>query len=416
MIRAIVGDDIGLVKDVVLKPEELVYVSNQSGPHLEVSCLALAHCEPCTIIVGRIDGSLELFQIDENTGRWLLRDQTDIEEPATRIHVVGKTVFILSESCLTTLNIDGWIFTPNRKLSLLQGPYSVTCFVPRSLDTEFETPLVACVSADSPPVLIDCTEQKILWSGKNAPDTPLGLKSIFLTECLISVANNALISADSTGRLRFYDFSQKKPILEFPVFQAFNITNNYTGTSGMGQSRPIKHLQTSLDGKTLFIGDTFGSVIALDISKIAGDAVKIPSPQDAKIGTLKHMEFCRKLFPMRYCLSGIMGSIRHITVTEKTVYVVSAGRYAYAFDIQSKGKKSSKVFLKQKLTCCLPLEFLDIKPEETGDNGPENPESESDDHEAISDLLKSIDSKNDDETSLISKSKRRRLKKGSSKP
>jgi hypothetical protein len=160
-------------------------------------------------------------------------------------------------------------------------------------------------------------------------------------------------------------------------------------------------LELTKDGKTLLVGDTHGSVIGLDISKLIHG---IPSPsKDARIGTKAHLEFCRKLVPLRLSFSGIMGAIRSIAVTDDTVYVATAGRYAYAFDLVSKGKKFHKIFMKQKLTCCLPIESAVV----TEGNPVDDKEAvDDDDGDLIHDILDSVDRTDDGEYS--SKSKRRR--------
>jgi hypothetical protein len=219
------------------------------------------------------------------------------------------------------------------------------------------------------------------------------------------------VAGDLSGKLRFYDISmQRKPVLEMPVFEIFTLTNNYTGTSGMGQTRPIQKLTLSPDRSTLFVGDTFGSVVGLNVTKIVSEN-RLPSPE-AKIGTLRHKEACKKLIPMVCGFKGVMGSVRDIAVTDEYVYVVSAGRYAYAFERKSKGKKSDKMFLKQKLTACLPYTIESDSEEE-----PQPVTDEISDDEEIDagadEMLEQLEEK--DDARPMSKSKRRRMRKGASK-
>ena len=409
-MRALVSDDIGLLKDVEFASNETRLVWNESNANHIVS-LAVAVQSPFIVIASRVDGTLESLELSCTEKAWVSKNRLDLDEPALEIAVVAHgLVHVLTESSLYSVHLDVNNMRIEKTYTLPGGPYSVVRFL-KSSDSK-RIPRVLAAADQHPPVVIDLVNGQIIWQGKNAVNTPLGLTSIFETESLISLSDNVFATSDTTGKLRFYDISQqKKPILEFPVYQAFNVTNNYTGTSGMGQTRPIKKLEITIDGSTLLTGDTHGSVLGLDISKIKKDnGIKIPVPsEDAKIGTKAHLEFCRKLFPMRFSLPGIMGAIRSIAVTETTVYVATAGRYAYAFDIKSKGKKFHKVFMKQKLTCCLPIDSS-ILNEGKEDDGEENP---SEDDDLIQEILESVEKKDDGE--YMSKSKRRRMRKGASK-
>ena len=414
--RAFIADDIGLVKDLSFETGNSEFVSNQTGSGLEVVSLCLVNKDPCEVAMSRVDGSLEITALTEETHSWKNAASIDLEEPVAQMTSHGSSLICLTESCVYIVDREGDSLRITNKHALPKGPYGVVRFNKARESNAAPTQVIAA-SDHASPVVIDIASGNIAWTGKNAPDTTIGLRSIFRTECICPLATDMFVSADSTGKLRFFNTAfQRKPLLEFPVFQAFNVTNNYTGTSGMGQTRPIKHLEVSVDGKTLFLGDTYGSLIALDVSKIV-ETQKVALPEEAKIGTKKHLEFCRKLMPMKFSLPGVMGSVRRIAVTEEHVYVVTAGRYAYVFELKSKGKKFNKVFMKQKLTCCLPLEFL----EQTVEPSLEDPEQSlleddgSADDENLRDLLDSMESKVDDDKSFMSKAKRRRTRKGASK-
>ena len=302
--------------------------------------------------------------------------------------------------------------------TLVGGPYNCISFM-SSPDA-----LVASCD-DSPPVLIDLKRNAVIWAGKNANDTSIGLNSKFETSAIISLSTSVFVAGDLKGKLRFYDVSsdRRKPYYELPVFEMFTLTNNYSGTSGMGIVRPITRL--SHNGKTLFLGDTFGTVIGLDVCKSISHLSICPF----KIGQKAHVDFCKKMFPMVSSFRGIMGSVRDIKFTDTHAFVVSAGRFAYWFDLSSK-RKYDKVFLKQKLTCCLPIV---IAGEQTGVHSDEQTGVPTEEHtqvETFTDTyeptiaeisleqqptvvskLESLESSD----LPMSKSKRRRMKKGCSK-
>ena len=211
----------------------------------------------------------------------------------------------------------------------MDGPFDHISFMRLLSTSSCNTPAEAlptrlvAARGDSPPVVIDLLTNKLVWSGKNANDTSIGLCSKFSTVSLLSLSDRIFAAGDVGGKLRFYDIvTQRKPVYEFPVYEVFTLTNNYTGTSGMGCKRPISQLATSFDGSTLFLGDTYGTVIGLDIRKLmASNSLIVP---DAKLATKTHTDFCRKLLPMISGLKGIMGSVRGIHATESNILVVSA--------------------------------------------------------------------------------------------
>ena len=411
-MRALVSDDIGLIKDISFTSNESQLVCNESGAN-HVVAIATVSKSPYVVMTSRVDGTLESFELNEEQKSWVPKSKIDLEEAAISIHAIEDKILVLCESNVSVIIADAESIRLSKTYPLPEGPYSVVALM-RSLADERPARVIAAMDR-APPVVIDFEKGQIVWKGKNAPDTPLGLTSVFHTERIISLSPSVFVASDSTGRLRFYDTAvQKKPILEYSVFQAFNITNNYTGTTDMGQTRPIKQLELTLDDSTLVLGDTHGSVIGLDLSKLLKDRslfkIPVPDKEANRFGTNAHLDYCRKLIPMKFSFPGVMGAVRSIAVTDAVVYVVTAGRYAYAFDIKSKGKKFQKMFLKQKLTCCIPIESVTLtKGQEDRD---EDIDSEGDDNDLVQDLLDAVDEKDDSGDVFMSKSKRRRLKKG----
>jgi hypothetical protein len=370
------------------------------------------------LVISRNGGIIDIFDYSPDAGRWHRRTSIDIDDQVLDLCVIlgsNTVILAMSESATYSIVIEEASSRVESRRTLPGGPYTVARFGHAETFLPVASPPQRILVArdDACPVVIDQATMEVVWSGKNASNTPIGLASVFRTTCLLSIRESVFAACDESGKLRLYDTTvQRKPILEFPIFQVFSITNNYTGTSGMGQVRPIQALALSTDGQQLFLGDTYGSVIVLDLKKVlAGDKLVTP---EAKIGTARHIEYCRKSIPMSYSLKGVMGSVRAIAVTERTAFVVSAGRFAYEFDLPSKGKKNAKLILKQKLTACLPVVAelpapdSSLQPDETNSDNEEEAVEMS-----ATDFLEKLD--NDAGHELMSKSKRRRLRKGASK-
>ncbi len=185
-----------------------------------------------------------------------------------------------------------------------------------------------------------------IWRGKNLSDTVISLPSSFQTVAAVSITDDEFILSDVRGCLRYYNIAkQKKPFYHLPLFEAFQFSNNYTGSAG-GVSRPINRLEF-VDG-TLFCCDSYGFVIALGL-------VSPSASVEGKVGGETHLKNAKKLINMKFNLNGIMGTVRDLGVSGGRVFLVTAGRFGYWFDIASKGKKFNKMNLKQKLKCCLPF-------------------------------------------------------------
>lgn len=407
--RAIIFDDIGLIKDVDFTKRNESFVSADSGSNSAIAFATVIQTDPLRVVTSRLDGSIELFELKSTGTKWSRIASYDLECEALDMSFKDSVLMVLTDASVHIISYANGSFLSKECHPLRGGPYEQAIFMKSSLTDSAS--LVLCTLREQPPVLIDFFEDKIIWTAKNAADTSIGLKAVFHSQALLSLTGSVFVCADIIGKIRFYDVAvQRKPILELPIYEAFNVSNQYTGTSGMGEKRAIKQLSVSQDGNLLFVGDTLGSLLALDLSKLGGKNLKLPIC-DAKIGTSKHFDFCRKVLPMKFSLPGIMGSIRHVAVTDSTIFVVSAGRYAYAFDLVSKGKKSIKMFMKQKLTFCLPIES-DVITQHTKDAVVES--SESDDEGDVGHVLETVANIGEDDVPT-SKSKRRRLRKGSSK-
>jgi len=395
MVRLVTSDDIGLVKQVDFNNRDVGQISNTSGADQSVQALVWLDEEETSLAVARTAGSVDIFEYGSEGQSWVLKGSLEIGEPILAFDALdNKTLIVLTESSITRISTDSK--SEAVVIQLTNGPYDVVSFI------KDDSSRVLAAKGTYPPVVISASTGKIEWAGKQANDTPLGISSKFETRVMVSITKHIFAAADNSGKLRFYNTQfQKKPVFEIPIYQIYSLSNNYTGTSGMGTTRPITAMALSMDKTTLFVGDTYGSLIGIDIRKLeTASSTKMPE-EASKIGFQKHIEYCRKLFPMTRNIKGTMGSIRDIKVTESTVFAVTAGRFAYAFSLSSKNME--KMFLKQKLTACLPATIdREILP-------PSNDAVESDDSSEVDfeadDLLNGIDDQVQDQ---IEYKKRRR--------
>ena len=201
------------------------------------------------------------------------------------------------------------------------------------------------------PVLISEKNGKFeqVWTGKNQPDTKLGLKAKFEIKSMIA-SSPLLIAGDSEGRVRVYNSGlQRKCVSEISnVFSA--VSNQYAASDSSVRLRPVTFMCSLVDKKRVALGDTMGSVVVLDL-------------ESKKVA---------------HGFRGVMGSVRALAVSHNSdvLYAVSAGRFLYRFKTTENRTLPTKVFLKQKLTavCVLPDVLLEqqtkrAKIEEEEDEG-----------------------------------------------
>lgn len=384
-MRILVGDDIGLVKQVDLDDQSTAYMCKTSGAGLAVLRMEWLNPQATKVVICRENGAIEIHELSDSI-EWKCVKTIDLDDAVVVLKVIDAEMVALTEETIIRVSLVDYSVVQQQ---LPDGPYS--CFA-------FGNSSIIAARGSDPPVKISLVTNEKIWSGKHASDTSLALHAKFETRSLVCLSENVFVGGDASGKLRFYDSAgQRKPVYELPVYQMFTLTNNYTGTSGMGITRPISHL--AVVANTLFLGDTYGSVIGIDLRKaLAGPKLPIA---EGKLGSKSHIDFCRKLFPLACSLKGIMGSVRDLKLSDTHAFVVSAGRFAYAFDLKS--KKSTKVFLKQKLTCCLEMPQEANILRQDAENVPED-EEPSENEELVSDIVDGL-----------TKSKRRRMRKGCTK-
>lgn len=330
----LVSDDIGLIKTLNSDMSNEEIISNESGVGLAISRMCWLDSNFSRVAVSRTSGVIDIFELKE--GEWSKIQSVDTDSVITSMSCFDSSLVVLSESSVLVLSSENY-----ERISgdlLPDGPYTTSLALDKTKAIFSEGGL--------PPVIIDLNTRTILWKGKNAGDTPLGLTSKFTTESFVALSPTVFISGSAEGKLRFFDIDrQRKPIIELAVQEAYRLSGNYTGSTG--QARPIRVLTIAEDRKTLFIGDTFGSVVGLNIEKLLDSSLK----SEVKLGTRSHAEWARKILPLRFSVSGIMGSVRCIQVTLNSLFIATAGRHLYCYDLKT--KRVSKQSFNQKLTYCL---------------------------------------------------------------
>lgn len=332
----LVSDDIGLIKTTTLNMSDGEIISNESGVGLAVKRMCWLSCQADRLAVSRANGVIDFFELNEE--KWTKVKSFETEAEINLMSWSDNTLLVITDTSILRFSSEDY----ERKScdTLPGGPYTLSIL----LDDDH-----ALVSkGSSPPVVFNLTTLRIIWSGKNAPDTPLALSSIFTTESAVALSPTVFVCGSLEGKLRLYHIDkQRKPLLELVVQEAYQLSGNYTGTTG--PSRPIKVLTLSEDRSTLFAGDTFGSVIGLNIKKLVDQSFKI----EAKVGTRAHADMARKTMPLMCSVNGVTGSVRCIQVHESTLFIATAGRYLYAYDVKT--KRVAKKSFNQKLTYCLPF-------------------------------------------------------------
>jgi WD40 repeat protein len=396
------------VKDVDFAIKSVSMIQGQSGADKSVALMAWLNDAETLLAVATTAAVVEVLNFDSENLKWSLVQEIEVTDSVLALFTTLEELFILSESEIIIVGLADMKFSIS-KVSLESGPYHVGNFMKsETLQDGCSHPnrpsYIVAAFESRPPVIISLENGKIEWSGKNANDTPLGLNSKFHTTALVSISDKIFAAGDQSGKLRLYDIkTQRKPVLEMPIYETFQLTNNYTGTSGMGITRPITTLSLSRDSSFLFIGDTFGTLISVDIRKAVGSkSLVVPS---AKIGFKAHTDYCRKLLVLSRNFKGMMGSVRSVAVTDSILYAVTAGRYAYAYDLKNP-KKMEKIFLSQKLTACLAHEKATSMASLPPGNDEREDDSSSIDDDATNDLLNHIE-KDDDDHHYVSKKFRR---------
>jgi hypothetical protein len=332
----LVSDDIGLIKTVSSELSVEAIISHESGVGLAVTGMCWLNASCSSVSVSRANGVIDFFELKDCV--WTKSKTIDTDSVITSMSLVNEeTLVVVTEGSI--LRYSSMEYHQLSCDTLPEGPYTVSNVV------NDERAILA--SGGDPPILIDLKSLAVVWKGRNAADTPLGLKSRFTCETFVAFTPTLFVSGSAEGKLRLYDTDrQRKPILELALHDAYRLSGNYTGATG--QCRPIKVLTLSEDRSTLLVGDTFGSVMGINVDKVINSPVK----SEEKPGTKAHFDWARRLLPLRFSVSGIMGSVRCIQIEGDLVYIATAGRYLYAYN--PKNKRVLKQSFGQKLTYCLP--------------------------------------------------------------
>ena len=168
--------------------------------------------------------------------------------------------------------------------------------------------------------LFGLSEQKQIWKARNLPHDWLNMAvPVWVNEICFAKGMNdqghTMLVGTGYSEIRLYDTrADNRPV------------HNYVLPSPEGDNPPFMSLCPSVDGKTVFAGDTHGRVIRVDV------------------GSGKVMS--------KY--KGFTGSVRALAVdpTGEALYSASMDRYLRVHDVESR-KMSMRVYVKQRLTTML---------------------------------------------------------------
>lgn len=184
-----------------------------------------------------------------------------------------------------------------------------------------------------------------------------------------------ILCGTSDGKIRAYDVdTQRKPLFEHLVaYQNARGTGGYTGAVE-DVPRPVScsAIAEVRGGEWgYFIGNTMGVLREYDLKHLpTAKAAAIPP------GRKSHLKLASRSLPFKLGYKGTMGSIRQVSVhcSGEVLVTVGLGRFAFIFDTTNRRKRRllSKVYLKQKLCCCLfsaEQREVDKKPVKASDEG-----------------------------------------------
>ncbi|KAF4665611.1 hypothetical protein FOZ61_010724 [Perkinsus olseni] len=376
-MRFVVGDDTGLVKEVLGAEQKLgrkmgSQALGEAVTHLVWAC---APGEETRFAVVRSCGRIELVDNTNGDGWKILKTWQTSDDVKAAHWEDGKLSFVSGDGTWLTVADDG---SDEESDATSQSSWnsavkaSVCAVRPGSDHSE-----VMVVSAEGAnPRLMD-REGKTLWRGRNVQDSKYDLKVEFDVTAIEWLSSECAVMADSQGKVRAYAVkegggSRRRPLLELPLTFVTEISSHATGQS-ITKGRPVTRMYHDEAAKLLYIGDTVGTLMALSTKKILDLVSKeeIETPEGAgKAGRIAHLKYAKSMLPFVRGFSGIMGSIRGIVTLGDLIFVCGLGRFAYVY----RGKQQvCKVYLKQKLTAILPLSCADdaAEDDDESENGDE---------------------------------------------
>jgi hypothetical protein len=330
--RVVVGDDTGLLKEVAFSPDDfdvaprLLRTWGTQAKESAISRISVTNESLVTYLRGVQD--IELF--DTIDGKLL----TSFHVPESLGLI--KSYRIFDDLCITLVTslgyllvISEWIKGNSEKFTQSRLPVErVDCAIWCEEDKGW------LVSNDLSPNPHFIREGKVEWTGKNQPDTHLGVTAKFKSTSLLC-AGKLFIAGDIEGQIRVYNrHVQRKATFE--IKNVFKNTSNHNHASECtARTRPINCL-TLLDENTILCADTMGTLVAVGL--------------DTKV--------------VRHGFRGIMGSIRDVKLDGDELYAVSAGRCLYKLDAFRHRQAPAKIFLKQKLTSVCVMSDVEVEIEE----------------------------------------------------
>jgi len=328
--RVIVGDDTGLLKDLAFSPDDdsqapkLLNTWGIQAPESSVTKLTVASEGLITYMRG--SKTIELLNTLTGSVEASLEVPTEVGRVVTMRLSSETLIYVSSNGYL--IQIDDWCSGATAESRSKLPTERVDCAVWSEEDLGW---FVSRNDSPNPQLIVG---GKVTWTGKNQPDTKLGVTAKFEATSLLPLGP-LLLAADVEGQLRVYNYRiQRKASFEIKNVFAHSSNQNHASNAN-ARVRPVTCLVPLEDGKTVLCADTMGTLVAVDISS-----------QIVKHG-----------------FRGIMGSIRDVRLSGSDLYCVSAGRHVYKLNAVKHRKAPVKLFLKQKLTCVCVLPDIEVEVE-----------------------------------------------------
>jgi hypothetical protein len=329
--RVLVGDDTGLMKEIAFSPRDLDQAPrllNTWGSQSQ-DCAITRTLRVNDFLVIYLKGSsiIELLSILDGSVTGSITVSGDLGHVVT-FRVAGESlVYLTTKGYL--IEVDGWTTGHTRESKRERLPTEqIDC----AAWSEEDAGWFMSHRGSTNPVLVK--QGKIEWTGKNQPDTKLGVTAKFVITTLLPLGPY-LFAGDTEGQLRCYSHRlQRKAAFEIKnVF--INSSNHNHASDAVARTRPITCMQALSDGNTVLCADTMGTLVAVDVNT--------------------------KLVKHGY--RGVMGSIRDIRLSDSDLYCVSAGRHLYRLNASKHRRAPVKIFLKQKLTSVCVLSGVEVEVE-----------------------------------------------------
>eukprot|EP00933_Yihiella_yeosuensis_P037492 TRINITY_DN31448_c0_g1_i2.p1 TRINITY_DN31448_c0_g1~~TRINITY_DN31448_c0_g1_i2.p1 ORF type:complete len:515 (+),score=157.72 TRINITY_DN31448_c0_g1_i2:164-1708(+) len=359
-MKFLTGDDTGLIKLIRVEAQKVErFGSRKKGDPVHRLCWAGPPSNrEAAVAVAYESGDLELR--DGVTGLVLSSAKT---EPGVKCLQVASTGILAISSDGTATVVTNWGketqsegaqqgLEAEVKEYKLRGPIAHASVDPRRPSRFVFGGLENDVK------IYDLEKEEVTWNAKNVREDYLCLRvpvkvSVLGWATEMCDKRSLILCGTTDGKIRVYDAdSQRRPLFELQIgFGVGAGTGGYTGTMD-DTKRPLncgKVAKVRGDSWGFICGDTMGVLREYDLKNLHKT-----QPAQIPPGRKSHLKLACKELPFRRGYKNIMGSIRDVDVhcSGDALVAVGLGRFAYVFATKKK-EMTSKVYLKQKLCCCL---------------------------------------------------------------